>query len=60
MKKSQATKPGTEIGIFLFFSSSGSRHSENLKRILGTSKEICNRKTRKNIRATGSRTSEKE
>ena len=36
MKKSQATKPGTEIGIFLFFSSSGSRHSENLKRILGT------------------------
>ena len=25
-----------EIGIFLFFSSSGSRHSENLKRILGT------------------------
>jgi hypothetical protein len=51
-----------EIGIFLFFSSSGSRHSENLKRILGTleAKEICNRKTRKNIRATGSRTSEKE
>jgi hypothetical protein len=34
--KSQAAKPGTEIEIFAFFSSSGSRRSENLKRFLGT------------------------